>query len=264
MSLLLNATSFTLPFESCCFIHSADDLLRDGSDFKKCVDLCSLHVYYSIESCIAQDEITKTIKTNFLSKGGAELMTSRREDGYDSVLATRIRATMDNRRIKIKDLADITGITRQSIGYYADGTNVPNALVLAKIADALKVSTDYLLGRTDNENVMQSGFPFETCADAVRIIDLLETINNTSLYVSDDDRSHEFSSAAVEILIRDPGIVEYYSGREKTNKAVRNLPASLFESGFQFQTEARKMLMEKAQDTRLDKVRIADDEDLPF
>ncbi|WP_068775801.1 helix-turn-helix domain-containing protein [Paenibacillus sp. FJAT-26967] len=48
------------------------------------------------------------------------------------------------------DMADKLGIKRASFSSYEHNRNIPPSNILAKIADILKVSADYLLGRTEN------------------------------------------------------------------------------------------------------------------
>ena len=48
-----------------------------------------------------------------------------------------------------KELAKYVGSTKQSISLYANGKRMPDIEILNKICDFFKVSSDYLLGRTD-------------------------------------------------------------------------------------------------------------------
>ena len=43
-----------------------------------------------------------------------------------------------------------TGIPSRMLGYWKDGERIPSSENIIKIADYFNVSTDYLLGRTDN------------------------------------------------------------------------------------------------------------------
>lgn len=52
-----------------------------------------------------------------------------------------------------KDLAEILGVDRTSISKYENGKQLPEVPVLEKIANYFDVSTDYLLGKTDNRNI---------------------------------------------------------------------------------------------------------------
>lgn len=179
-------------------------------------------------------------------------MTSRKEDGYNKLLPTRIRAIMDKRKIKQKDLADKTGIARQSIGYYADGSNIPNAEVLAKIAKALDVSSDYLLGLSDDEKPKANTTSLVTCADAIRCLSLLSAIEDTQVEVYDDENDGEgYSAPNVCFTFYNQGIVKYYTSINQVNQAIRNMPDSLQISAWQFQFDATQKLMEEAEKTKL-------------
>lgn len=58
--------------------------------------------------------------------------------------------------LKQKELAQMTGITEASLSRYENGVREPKSAILSKLADALEVSPDYLLGFTDERN-------YETC-----------------------------------------------------------------------------------------------------
>ena len=47
------------------------------------------------------------------------------------------------------EFAEFLGLSRQTVGFYLNGDRMPDAVSLAKIARACAVSTDYLLGLTD-------------------------------------------------------------------------------------------------------------------
>lgn len=180
-------------------------------------------------------------------------MTSRKEDGYNKLLPTRIRAIMDKRKMKQKDLADQTGIARQSIGYYADGSNIPNAEVLAKIAKALDVSSDYLIGLSDDEKPKTNTMPLVTCADAIRCLSILSTIKDTHAQVYESEYDGEgYSVPNVCFTFYHPGIVKYYTSINQVNQAIRNMPDSIQISAWKFQYDATQKLMEEAEKNKLE------------
>lgn len=47
------------------------------------------------------------------------------------------------------EFADFLGISRQTVGFYCNGDRIPDAIVLRRIAEKCKVSSDWLLGLTD-------------------------------------------------------------------------------------------------------------------
>lgn len=62
----------------------------------------------------------------------------------------RLARTREIRRISQADLAEMVGIGMQQIYRYENGKTEPDGDVVAKIAQALNVSADYLLGLTDS------------------------------------------------------------------------------------------------------------------
>ena len=70
-------------------------------------------------------------------------------DKYNEILPTRIRALIADGGATQNQIAKEIGVTRQSISQYCDGSTVPNADKLLKLAQYFNVSADYLLGVTD-------------------------------------------------------------------------------------------------------------------
>ena len=54
-----------------------------------------------------------------------------------------------------EDLADYLKIKRQTYSAYERNVSIPDSISLSKIADYFNVSTDYILGRTDNPNTLR-------------------------------------------------------------------------------------------------------------
>ena len=71
------------------------------------------------------------------------------DDKYFEILPTRIRELVSENNITQNALAKEIGVTRQAISQYCDGSSVPNADKLLKLAQFFNVSADYLLGVTD-------------------------------------------------------------------------------------------------------------------
>ncbi|AXI65878.1 TPA: helix-turn-helix transcriptional regulator [Streptococcus suis] len=88
---------------------------------------------------------------------------------------------------RIKELAKKRGITliqlEERLGYsrntlYKLKTQKPNAERIAEIADFFGVSTDYLLGRTDNPRIASD----ETAIIDGQVVDLREAAAHTMLF----------------------------------------------------------------------------------
>ena len=65
----------------------------------------------------------------------------------------RIKDLRVEKRLTLEQLADLTGLSSSAIGKYESGEYKDiSAFAIAKLADKLGVSTDYLLCRTENKN----------------------------------------------------------------------------------------------------------------
>jgi len=61
--------------------------------------------------------------------------------------ADRLRATRKARGLSQADLAERTGLQPSAVSHFEMGRRVPSSSNLRKLADALSVTTDFLLGR---------------------------------------------------------------------------------------------------------------------
>lgn len=68
---------------------------------------------------------------------------------YRESFAQRLVSLREEENKTQQELADEIGITRQSLSLYEKAERTINIELLARIADYFKVSTDYLMGRTD-------------------------------------------------------------------------------------------------------------------
>jgi len=69
---------------------------------------------------------------------------------HPDTFATRLRLSRTQRDLGQAELADKSGIPATSISHFEAGRRKPSLANLRNLAEALKVSIDYLLGRTDN------------------------------------------------------------------------------------------------------------------
>ena len=63
-----------------------------------------------------------------------------------STVAERLGTALKERGIMQRQLAEKAGVTETTISRYVNGTRTPKGNNIKKIADALNVSADYLLG----------------------------------------------------------------------------------------------------------------------
>ena len=100
-------------------------------------------------------------------------------------LFEKIKELCQKRGISINSLEETLGYSRNTI--YSMKSKKPNAERLQEIADYFNVSTDYLLGRTENPNIASDTI---TTPDG-RVIDLSNLRERVVLFdgkpLSDDD-----------------------------------------------------------------------------
>lgn len=75
------------------------------------------------------------------------------------VFPERLRAARDLRGWSQNDLAARSGMPQSSVGHFEGGTRKPSFDTLRKLANALEVTTDYLLGRVDDPGRAEAGDP---------------------------------------------------------------------------------------------------------
>ncbi len=68
-------------------------------------------------------------------------------------LATMLRRIRGDRHLTQEALAELADVSRVMIARYETGRVMPTVEILIRLADALDVSTDYLLGRSDCQEV---------------------------------------------------------------------------------------------------------------
>ncbi|MCI7125656.1 MAG: helix-turn-helix domain-containing protein [Agathobaculum sp.] len=67
------------------------------------------------------------------------------------MLYPRIRALREDKDLKQKQLAAAIGVSQRTYSYYENGQRMLPPEVLCALADFYGTSTDYLLGRTDDD-----------------------------------------------------------------------------------------------------------------
>ena len=63
--------------------------------------------------------------------------------------AERLQKARQRKNLMQKDVAAYLNLTERSYQHYEGGTRRPNYEILVTLADYFDVTTDYLLGRTD-------------------------------------------------------------------------------------------------------------------
>lgn len=69
------------------------------------------------------------------------------------VFGFRLRYAMNKRKIRRKDFAAAVQRSEKTVEKWRGGYQIPKAETVAKIADILRVSIDFLTGRTENMDI---------------------------------------------------------------------------------------------------------------
>ena len=72
------------------------------------------------------------------------------------VLAKRLKALRENRRVYQRELAEMLGLTLRGYQCYETNQSEPKLATLIALADYYQVSIDYLVGRTDRPDFQSS------------------------------------------------------------------------------------------------------------
>jgi len=69
------------------------------------------------------------------------------------IFAERLRAVRELRKMSQSDLAKKSGLMPSAVSHFETGRRSPSFANLKALSDALKVTTDYLIGRSDEMHV---------------------------------------------------------------------------------------------------------------
>ena len=73
--------------------------------------------------------------------------------------------------ISQQQLADVIGVTQQSINKYENHNIEPDISTLIAIADYFRTSVDFLIGHTEEERIIEVVHPHDLNADESRFIE---------------------------------------------------------------------------------------------
>ncbi|MBE6093935.1 MAG: helix-turn-helix transcriptional regulator [Schwartzia succinivorans] len=75
-----------------------------------------------------------------------------------NAFSLRLEEMLKNRRMAQKELAEKAGITEAAVSHYIKGDRTPRSAVLARIANALGTSSDYLMEGIPQSYVEEIGY----------------------------------------------------------------------------------------------------------
>ncbi len=89
-------------------------------------------------------------------------------------LSIRLRQLRLDKHLKQEQVADLIGVTKSAISAYENDLRQPSFDVLVQLANLYRVSTDYLLGRTDTRSIDLSDL---TAAEATLVCELVSSMS---------------------------------------------------------------------------------------
>lgn len=87
------------------------------------------------------------------------------------MLGERIRELRTAKRLNQVELAALLGVTKQSVSNWENENIQPSIEMLVRLADILRVSTDYLLSREDKTYIEVSGLSSDEIQHIQFIVD---------------------------------------------------------------------------------------------
>ncbi len=130
------------------------------------------------------------------------------------MLSENIKKARNDRHLSQRALADIIGVSQQTVGSWEVGRTSPDNEMLKKLASFFNVSVDYLLGRTDEPQ--GTGFQKGLLGDTTQDSHIVMTSNTLGDSDTDDiqrrySQLDEAGKAAVKNLM------SIFENAKKTN-----------------------------------------------
>ena len=91
----------------------------------------------------------------------------------NSTISIRLKELREDLQLRQDQVAQLMGVNKNAISTYENGTREPSLGMLVRLATLYRVSTDYLLGKTNNRTVDLSGL---TEQEEMIICQLVETM----------------------------------------------------------------------------------------
>lgn len=99
-----------------------------------------------------------------------------------SRFSTRIKELRQNKGLRQEQVAKLIGVKKNAISTYENDTRQPSFEILIRMANLFRVSTDYLLGQTNDRYIDTSGLSEQDIAVVNEVVEALtkknEIINN--------------------------------------------------------------------------------------
>lgn len=99
-----------------------------------------------------------------------------------TMFGTRLRELRRNMKLQQDQVAKLIGVTKNAISTYENNARQPSLEILLRFANLYRVSTDYLLGRSDANTIDLSNL---TAEDVAIVCDLVRTLSEKNERIND-------------------------------------------------------------------------------
>lgn len=97
-------------------------------------------------------------------------------------MVKNLKLLRNRKSISQQQLADIIGVSQQSINKYENHNVEPDIETLIKIADYFNTSVDFLIGHTDIEHIIEKVKSYDLNEDEIDVIDNYRLLNQKKKY----------------------------------------------------------------------------------
>jgi len=133
------------------------------------------------------------------------------------VLGDRLKRLRLEKKLTQEELGKKINVTKVSISGYENGNRTPDTETLQKLADFFNVTTDYLLGRTDDPNPPESDN--EELGTLARINQLIKEYGIEQMGFFDIEKWKHLSEEEIEEIIKHfEWVVHKAKEKNKSNK----------------------------------------------
>ena len=92
-------------------------------------------------------------------------MVTETKNTCEQVFGKRLKELRKEHGYTIEQFADMVGISKSTLGYYENDKRMPDIEILARIANVLNVSADYLIGTTARKGKLKTVCEFTGLSD---------------------------------------------------------------------------------------------------
>ena len=103
-----------------------------------------------------------------------------------STFNERLALLLLQRKMTQKKLAELSGVTEAAMSHYLKGDRTPRASVLARIAEALGTTTDYLMGGDESDATNELSYARRLIARNVHQMSKQEKMEIINLLMNED------------------------------------------------------------------------------